>query len=93
MRIHLILADGTEKHVDEPFAKIPELIGAESLDTVNLHDGRVMLVDDLGHGKGRSPNEKATKLYHSVCYPGTTHQIVGAVAIVVDAEVNEEGAA
>lgn len=31
-------------------------------------------------------NEKATALYHGVCQPGTTHQIVGDVAIVVDAD-------
>jgi len=31
-------------------------------------------------------SEKATALYHSVCLPGTTHQIVGDVAIAIDAE-------
>lgn len=29
-------------------------------------------------------NAEATKLYHSVCAPGTTHQIVGDVAVVPD---------
>lgn len=29
-------------------------------------------------------NEKATALYHAVCLPGSTHQIVGDVAIVRD---------
>ena len=71
---------------------------AECLCTVNLHDGRFMYVDDLGYEteaveqpygielratKARKPvNKKATELYHSVCVPGTTHQIVGDVAIV-----------
>jgi hypothetical protein len=29
-------------------------------------------------------NEKATALYHANCKPGTTHQIVGDVAVVPD---------
>ncbi len=32
----------------------------------------------------RPVNAEATKLYHAVCVPGTTHQIVGDVAIVLD---------
>ena len=104
MKIHLIRTDGTEQHVDEPFSAIDRLIGATLLDSVNLCDGRVMMVDDGGwetktvdHGDGhfelrpikaRKPiNEKATALYHAVCRPGTTFQIAGDVAIVVDAEV------
>jgi hypothetical protein len=83
------------------FAGIAHLIGAKTLDTVNLRDGRVMIVDDNGyetetitHGPGqvelrptkaRKPvNAEATKLYHDICRPGTTHQIVGDVAIVRD---------
>lgn len=35
--------------------------------------------------KARKPvNTKATALYHTVCAPGTVHQIVGDVAIVRD---------
>lgn len=35
--------------------------------------------------RARKPvNAKATELYHAVCKPGTTHQIVGDVAIVND---------
>lgn len=75
-------------------------IGAELTDTVNLRDGRVMIVDDRGyetdtidHGthielkctKPLKPvNAAATQIYHSVCRPGTTHQIVGDVAITLD---------
>jgi hypothetical protein len=50
----------------------------------------------IDHGNGRIEiktlgakkpvNEKATKLYHRVCKPGTTHQIVGDVAIAKDSE-------
>jgi hypothetical protein len=31
-------------------------------------------------------NEKATAFYHAICRPGTTHQIVGDVAIMHDSE-------
>lgn len=79
-------------------------IGAEVLDTVNLRDGRVMLVDDDGYEakavevspghtelrpvRARKPvNAEATKLYHRICKPGTTHQIVGDVALVIDEEI------
>lgn len=37
--------------------------------------------------KARKPvNPEATKLYHSICRPGTTHQVVGDVALVRDAD-------
>lgn len=89
MRIHVIRTNGVEEEFDRPFRDIEGLIDAQGLDTVNLRDGRVMVVDDLGHVRAPRPqvNAKATELYHSVCRPGTRHQIVGDVAIVVDAEV------
>ena len=31
-------------------------------------------------------NEEATRLYHRICVPGTTHQIVGDVAIAHDGD-------
>jgi hypothetical protein len=34
----------------------------------------------------KPPNPKATALYHSICKPGTDHQIVGDVAIMHDNE-------
>jgi hypothetical protein len=50
----------------------------------------------VDHGNGRLEmkpvratkpfNAKATALYHAVCQPGTTHQIVGDVALVHDAD-------
>jgi hypothetical protein len=33
-------------------------------------------------------NPKATALYHAICRPGTTHEIVGDVAILDDEDVN-----
>lgn len=60
------------------------MIGAETIETVNLRDGRVMLVDDMGHQRGLPKNEQATVLYRSVCRPGTAAVIVGDVAICRD---------
>lgn len=52
--------------------------------------------EETDHGNGhiklrpvraRKPvNEKATELYHAICVPGTTHQIVGDMAIMHDGE-------
>lgn len=87
----------------QAFAQIEKLICASACDTVNLRDGRVMIVDDNGYEtetvnnggghfelkptKARKPvNAEATRLYHSICKPGSTHQIVGDVAIVLDAD-------
>src|SRR5438552_3099046 len=105
----LIRTDGTAEEVDlgetgdgGVFRAIEKLIGAEMLDTVNLRDGRVMIVDDGGyeteeirHSEShvelrpvrarKLENPMATKLYHAVCVPGTTHKIVGDVVIVWDA--------
>lgn len=86
----LIRADGTAKDLIGPLSmkEIGKLIGADTLDSVNLrHLGsppRVMLVDDNGHAAGKPVNEEATRLYHANCYPGTTHQIVGDVVVVLD---------
>ncbi|MGH7462814.1 MAG: hypothetical protein ACREMA_17545 [Longimicrobiales bacterium] len=84
----VIRADGTETLLTSPqtIAQIEKLIGADTMDTVNMRDpGRhVMLVDDLGHSKKLPVNQKATELYWSVCRPGTTHTIRGDVVIVPD---------
>lgn len=116
MNILIIRVDGTEENHKGQFTDISRLIGARYLDSVNLRDGRMMMVDDAGYettaesrdpataplvagekpgfymelvpGKARKPvNQKATTLYHGVCVPGTTHQIVGDVAIIIDAEL------
>lgn len=82
----IIRVDGTEI----PLAKTSDirqlsaLIGADTLDTVNLRDGSVMLVDDMGHSKNLPVNAKATKLYRSICHPGVTHQIRGDAVVTLD---------
>lgn len=63
-----------------------ELKPASGCDVVNLRDGRVMMVDDTGLIDGKSINERATKIYHSLCKPGTVHPICGDVAIVNDSD-------
>jgi len=108
MKVEVIRTNGTrETHeifVASTHLKLrhcKQLIGCETVDTVNLKDGRVMMVDDNGwecqtvdDGKGhiamvpirslKPINDEATKLYHSVSRPGTTHQIAGDVVIVLD---------
>ncbi len=87
MIVKLIKTDGTERSLPvtgmEP---IRRLIGAEGLDTVNLRDGYVMIVDDVGCRKNLDINVSATALYHAVCRPGTTHKIRGDVVIALDAD-------
>lgn len=90
MKIVLITTDGQEHHHDierqGAIETIQKLIGADFLTTVNLRNGKVMLLDDSGNSNGLRVNEQGTILYNSVCRPGTTHQIVGDVVIVTDAD-------
>jgi hypothetical protein len=86
----LIKADGTRRELVGPhaMADLRAMIGADSLDTVNLrhlgHPPQVMLVDDLGHAKGLPVNVQATQLYLANCRPGTPHVIRGDVVVVPD---------
>lgn len=90
----IIRVDGSVEPVADPktITQIRQIIGAgdSGLDTVSLrHLGRppvVMLVDDLGHDKGRPVNPTATALYHANCVPGATHPIVGDVFIAPDSD-------
>lgn len=82
----------TEGHSYPPGTKlIPEIekeIGASILDTVNLRDGRVMVVDDSGIKKGLPVNPLATALYQTI-YPlakSAKRSIYGDVAIADDAD-------
>lgn len=90
MTVTILRVSGIEETHELPrfraIENICRLIGARTLDVVGLRDGRVMLVDDEGHVRADRPpvNPKATALYHGVCRPGTTHQIVGDVAIAID---------
>jgi hypothetical protein len=92
-KVVILRADGREeehhvgKHILLGF--IQRMIGADMLDTVNLRDGRVMLVDDTGLVDGKPRNEAATKLYLAVCRPGTDAYIAGDVAVAVDADFGD----
>jgi hypothetical protein len=74
---------------------LAERINAATCCTVLLrHLGEpllVMIVDDIGHRKGLPPNDDATALYWRNCVPGTTHMILGDVAIVRDDLFASEG--
>lgn len=81
----LIRHDGTCQHFEAPvlYQHIKELIGASCLDVVSLDKRKLkMYVDDVGHGRNLPVNEVATALYHEVCRPGTTFQIVGNVFLM-----------
>jgi len=110
MRVQVIRTNGAtelhEIHAKGSSARLKEcyrLADCQTFDTVNLRDGRVMLVDDDGWETesvevapnhiaikatrpkpGKAINPEATRIYHSICYPGTTHQIVGDVIIAQD---------
>lgn len=88
-KVQIVRVDGTREHHEVGrhilIPWIARMIGApQALDTVNLRDGRIMLVDDTGMIDGRPQNLEATTLYHTVCRPGTTAPICGDVAIALD---------
>jgi hypothetical protein len=114
LRVEILRVSGAHEMIEIPrglnvMQEIAKAIGAPgALDTVNLRDGRVMLVDDAGYDtqaiekgpghyelkptRARKPvNQDATQLYWTVCRPGTTHQIVGDCAVLVDRELADEG--
>lgn len=87
MKGEILRIDGTREPFDGDRDALGRAIGADgALDLVNLRDGRFMYVDDLGYDKGLPVNPEATKLYLAICVPGTTHQIVGDVALIESAE-------
>jgi hypothetical protein len=84
----LLPTDGRSVEIEGrlTMALIGALIGADCLDTVNLRNGDVLVVDDLGHSKCLPINDAATQLYLSVCKPNTTHQIRGDAVVIPDAD-------
>jgi hypothetical protein len=95
--IDVLRTDGRVEHhdidPDDAFGAIERLIGAGVLDIVNLRNGRVMFVDDVGAvdapgttAPAKPVNAAATALYLGICRPGTTHQIHGDVAVARDAD-------
>ena len=52
-------------------------------ETVDHGDGRI----ELRPLRAKKPfNLEGSRLYHAICWPGTTHQIVGDVALCHDAD-------
>ena len=88
MKRELIRANGTREEIHCPLTMdaINTKLGGAGLDTINLRDGRVMLVNDIGHQLGLPFNAEASKLYWGICRPGTTHQIVGDVIVTFDSD-------
>lgn len=88
MIVEIIFVSGAREDRDIPkqfvWNQLKTILSAEGFDTVNLRDGRVMIVDDTGMIDGKPVNPEATKLYHSICIPGTVHCIHGDVAIALD---------
>lgn len=85
----IIRCNGSEQELIGPTSihDLQILLNATTLDTVNLRDGNhIMLVDDNGHALKKPFNQTATILYRSLCKPGTTHSILGDVAIVPDSD-------
>lgn len=89
-KVVLLKTDGTSQEFELPkpirIERIHDLIGCEIFDSVNLRDGRVMLVDDTGLIDGKPLNKEATKLYAGVCRPEVRDKlaIAGDVVICVD---------
>lgn len=84
----LLKTDGTITPLDKPLSirEIQRLIGRSELTTVNLRDGRVLFCDDLAYQRVPLPqiNAEATRLYHSICRPGATWQILGDAVVTLD---------
>lgn len=89
-KVTVLKTDGTSQEYELPkpirIERLQRLIGCDLFDSVNLRDGRVMLVDDTGLIDGKPLNKEATKLYASVWRPELRDQlaIAGDVVIVVD---------
>lgn len=109
MTVTILRTDGLEEqHELTPqtvLLELERLLDAKALDTINLRDGLVLIVDDEGYAieeresmtadgvlhiylvpaLARKPvNAAATALYHRICKPGVTHQVVGDAAVVRD---------
>jgi hypothetical protein len=86
----IIYPDGRmiERQAKIPMEDITSIICDETdvraLTIVNLRDGHVMLVHDMGHQLLLPGNPGATAAYWGICVPGTTHEIRGTVVIVPD---------
>lgn len=91
MQREILKADGTSTLLAAPttFERVCEALGNAIPFTVRLPDGWVMIGDDNAIAKRLPVNEAATKLYHSVCKPGTTHQIRGNVVVTLESDFGD----
>lgn len=64
--------------------ELRKAIGADCMDSVNLRNGCVMMVDDTGMIDHKPVNPEATQIYHLMCKPGAVHSIHGDAVIVFD---------
>jgi hypothetical protein len=80
----LIRVNGERARFDRPLSllEVRRLIQAETLDTINLKDGHVMLVDDTGKIDKKPPNVAATFIYQRV--RNSLNKIHGDVVIAWD---------
>jgi hypothetical protein len=84
-KVKFINVDGTYEIIDRSMTigEICKKLDAKCLDTVNLKDGHVMLVDDWGMIDDLPINKTATEMYRKVRL-GSPNFIHGKVAIVWD---------
>ncbi len=98
MKVQIIRTTGAHEEHDVPFSAIPDLLKCGVMDSVNLGDGRVMLVDDNGYEvlqveidentvelmpvRAKKPLNQEATRLYHTRAPDTEHQIVGDVAIV-----------
>ena len=84
--VEVLRAGGAYERYELPFEVLFEwcrrTLGAETLDMITLHDGRVMLVDDAAYEKGLPPNAAATALYAALCRSDSAPVIAGDVVLV-----------
>jgi hypothetical protein len=81
----ILRANGKVEHLPTrpTLEQINELIDARhACDSFRLPGGLRCWVIDDGHQRGLPFNREATRLYRSICRPGTTHYIVGDAVVV-----------
>jgi hypothetical protein len=77
----LIRANGEKQDFNRSLTmtEIRKLINAEVLDSVNLKEGHVLVIDDNGIQAGKPPNAGATFIYQRL--KKSTNKIYGDVVI------------
>jgi hypothetical protein len=87
-----LFPDGRRQELDRKhsFKELYPLVGHDLFEPINLRDGHYMLVDESAYLRKEQPkpNFEATRLYHGICHPGTTHLILGTVVICPEEDLN-----